>query len=238
MQLKIRRGQKEGGLVGKQVIFFIDARASLTRAEADDIRRYKLGNQVLYSNERHSALAENLRTPMSLPSGGVATTVLGGAASAMLQPYKMIGAAVLDRLNLSITVNSLEKGHHIECKGLDELLGTENAIRTACENLSLYLETAATFDGRELVVDFSNGEATMAALPAPAPALAAYDNPASAVAAPPAVQSDYRPVDTSPDRSAASPSIDEKIAKTAMKVFVAVTAIVLAFVVFRSCVGG
>ena len=41
---------------------------------------------------------------------------------------------------------------------MDELLGAEDAMMTACGNLRGYIETAASFDGREVLYDFSTGE--------------------------------------------------------------------------------
>lgn len=58
------------------------------------------------------------------------------------------------RLSLHITIDSLRKGHHIESKSLDEIMGAEDAIREGCENLRSYLDAAATYDGREQVVEF------------------------------------------------------------------------------------
>ena len=56
-------------------------------------------------------------------------------------------------MNLNITIASLQQGHHIECKDLGELLECEEAVITACKGLKGFLEAAATFDGREIIVD-------------------------------------------------------------------------------------
>lgn len=92
-------------------------------------------------------------------------------------------------LKLNITIGSLQKGQHVECKSLDELLAAEDAILTACKNLKAFLETAATFDGREVLIDFDTAEPVIIAeatrperkliAQAPAP-FAAYSAPASA----------------------------------------------------------
>jgi hypothetical protein len=47
----------------------------------------------------------------------------------------------------------LVSGQHIETKSLPELIGAEAAIREACDTVKGYLEVAATFDGREEVVE-------------------------------------------------------------------------------------
>jgi hypothetical protein len=64
----------------------------------------------------------------------------------------------LAKMQLNVTIASLGRGHHIECKDLEELLESEDTIRTACKNLTRYLEVADTFDGSELVVEYVNGE--------------------------------------------------------------------------------
>ena len=66
-------------------------------------------------------------------------------------------------MRLTITIASLERGQHIELKSLDELLAAEDAIMEACRTLRAYLETAATFDGREVLFDFSTEEPTVIA---------------------------------------------------------------------------
>ena len=83
---------------------------------------------------------------------------------------KSLAYTALAAMRLNVTINSLQQGQHIECKSLDELLGAEEAILEACKNLRTYLETAATFDGREVLVDFSTGEPEVVAQSTPAPA--------------------------------------------------------------------
>lgn len=61
-------------------------------------------------------------------------------------------------MQLSITIASLGRGHHVECKDLEELLESEDTVRNACKNLTRFLEVAATFDGSEIVVEYVNGE--------------------------------------------------------------------------------
>jgi hypothetical protein len=45
------------------------------------------------------------------------------------------------------------RGVHVECKDLDELLGAKSAILEAAQSLRSYLDVAATFDGREEIVE-------------------------------------------------------------------------------------
>lgn len=137
MQLKLVRSQKSAGMVSKSVMFCLDARADLTEEEKHLIDKYKLGKETIYDSvARQKRMAE---AGASLAGGGL----LRGAVS-----------AAMARLSLTVTVDSLCKGHHIEAKDLDELMGAEEALKVGCENLRAYLDIASTFDGREIVIDY------------------------------------------------------------------------------------
>lgn len=144
MQLRLKRSQRDGGVISKNVIFCLDAQAAFTREEDENIRRYKLHSQCIYNSEASKRLLD--RGDAAMADGSVRGSLRGLAFTA------------LAAMRLNITVNSLARGQHIECKSLDELLGAEDAIHEACRNLKVYLDTAATFDGREVVVDYAQPE--------------------------------------------------------------------------------
>lgn len=148
MQLKLRRSQRESGILGKNVIFCLDARVDLSSQEEQSLTRYKLLNQVIYNSE---ASKKHLESAAAHRDGSA-----GGA-------LKSLASIALAAMRLNITVASLQRGQHIECKSLDELLGAEDAIMEACETLRGYLDTAATFDGREILVSFDTGTPTIIA---------------------------------------------------------------------------
>lgn len=143
MQLKLKRSQREGGVIGKTVIFCLDVRVEYDPTEKRNIERYRLFNETVYNSEASKRHLERV----DANSDGTA-----------IGEWKALGYALLAAMKLNISISSLEKGHHIECKSLDELLGAENAVMSACKNLKAYLETAATFDGREVLVDFADEE--------------------------------------------------------------------------------
>lgn len=145
MQLVLRRSQKTTGMLSKSVSFVLDARADLTPEEVDAVKKYGLGSQILYASSKAKAHAE---TALSVDPATGTGFLKGIAAAAML------------KLALTITTDSLTKGHHIECKDLDELLGAEEAIQNACQAIRGYMEIAKTFDGREIVIDFEKQVAT------------------------------------------------------------------------------
>jgi len=135
MRLKLNRSQKTGGMISKKVIFILRAKADFSNEEQANIKKYGLGAQNIYNSEaaeRHADAAMDQR-------GGL----LRGLAS-----------AAMAKMSLSITIDSLMRGQDVECQNLDELLGAEEAIRSACENLKGYLEIADSFDGREVVVEY------------------------------------------------------------------------------------
>lgn len=171
MQLKVKRSQRQGGVMGNKLLFCLDARVEFNGEERANISKYKLGSMCIYNSEaakKHVVAA----------AGHMATGSVVGS-------LKAIGSYAMAAINLNITIDDLERGKHVECKDMDELLGAEDAVITACENLKTYLNTAATFDGREVLIDFSNEEPKVAA---PGPASLAPPPAAPAQLAAPMIQ--------------------------------------------------
>lgn len=139
MQLKLRRSQRAAGLMGKTVMFMLDARLDLNAEEEARVRKYKLGDLVIYNSASSRKHLEGM--------------VRAGADEGFGGFMGQMAHAAMARLSLNITVDGLVRGQHIECKDMDELLGAENAIRQAAQSTRGYLEIAETFDGREIVVD-------------------------------------------------------------------------------------
>ena len=177
MQLKIKRSQREAGLVSSKVIFCFDARVEFAGLERQSIERYKLHIEVIYNSE---ASKRHLATSDARQDGSTRGAL------------KSLASLALAAMNLNITIASLERGHHIECKSMEELLDAEDELIGACKNLKAYLDAAATFDGRELLIDFSGTEPTVVAQAVtpepmtvvPTPAASALPPPSLAIAAP------------------------------------------------------
>ena len=51
MQLKLKRSQRSGGIMGGKVIFGLDARADLSADEQGLVKKYALGKIVVYDSE-------------------------------------------------------------------------------------------------------------------------------------------------------------------------------------------
>jgi hypothetical protein len=153
MQLKLKRSQRAGGLMGGKVIFGLDARADLSADEQGLVKKYALGKVVVYDSEerkKHTQAAYGHFDDAAHNQGYDLTA----AGKGLWKNARGIASSAMMALSLRVTVDSLVSGQHIECKDLDELLGAERAILESCKSLKTYLETALTFDGREEVIEF------------------------------------------------------------------------------------
>jgi hypothetical protein len=145
MELKIKRGQRDAGLINTSMRFSVDARAVFTDEERKSIKKYDLGKLLVYQSEKAKAAALG----MQIVRDG---TVKGDMRS--------IGLIAVAAMNINIRVRDLEDGKSVECKSLDEVLGAEEAFIEGCKNLQAYLDTAATFDGRETIMSFTSAPRT------------------------------------------------------------------------------
>ena len=58
MQLKLKRSQRSGGMLGGKVFFVLDARADLATDERNLVNKYSLGKLVVYDSEARKKHAE------------------------------------------------------------------------------------------------------------------------------------------------------------------------------------
>lgn len=123
MKLLLRRDQKSG-FTGS-VTFTLSIRADLTKEELSSIEKYKLRKTMLYSR---GELAE-------------AGSGLLGIASRMA--FKM--------MNISVSVEDLVAGKHLEFKDIMEMLACIEQIKVASQNFKSVLEVASQFGGEEVV---------------------------------------------------------------------------------------
>lgn len=123
MKLLLRRDQKSG-LIGK-VTFTLAVRAELSDEEKNNIKKYKLGDTMLYE-----------RMAMTDKGSG-----LLGVASRLA--FKM--------MNLTVSINDLSGGKKIDCKDIVEMLAVEDQIKEAAQTFKNVLEAAASFGGEEVI---------------------------------------------------------------------------------------
>lgn len=155
MQLKLKRSQRAGGLMGGKIIFILDARAEPTREEAALIEKYKLGKTNVYDSAERRKHQETAYGHFGNAVDAASGPVSGrGLAGSLWSNARGLASSAMIALSLSVTIDSLIAGEHIECKDLNELLGAEGAITEACKNTKAYLDVASTFDGREELVEF------------------------------------------------------------------------------------
>ncbi len=153
MQLKLKRSQRSGGLMGGKVFFGLDARTDLSNEEQGLVKKYGLGKLVVYDSEARKKHNESAYGHFD-DAANTQGVGFSSAGRSLWKNARGIASAAMMALSLRVTVDSLMSGQHIECKDLDELLGAEAAILDACKSLKAYLDTALTFDGREEVVEF------------------------------------------------------------------------------------
>jgi hypothetical protein len=156
MALKLKRS-KRSNVMGK-VFFVLDARIGLNAEEHALVKKYRLGGFLIYESQARAkhreATKAHLESTREHPSlfDSPASQFLG-LGKTLFRIGRASVSAAMTAYSKNITVDSLIRGEHIECESMDELLAAENAIREAARNLKGYLEEAATFDGREEVIE-------------------------------------------------------------------------------------
>lgn len=123
MKLLLRREQKSG-MLGK-VSFQLNVRAELSEEEKANIKKYKLGDTMLYERDKLIDKGSGLL----------------GVASRLA--FKM--------MNITVSVDDLFGGKQIECKDIVEMLAVEDQIKEAAQTFKNVLAAAASFGGEEVV---------------------------------------------------------------------------------------
>jgi len=156
MALKLNRGQRPGAL--GRVIFTLDARIDVSADNRALITKYKLGNRIIYDSANRRAYTD--ATMDHLEKSRDNTSIFDspgrqawGAGKTFFRLGRAAISATAAALSLRITVNSLMKGVHVECKDMVELLEAEAAIVEAGQNLKAEIDAATTFTGQEHVID-------------------------------------------------------------------------------------
>jgi hypothetical protein len=153
MQLKLKRSQRSGGMMGGKIFFQLDARVDLSPDEQALVKKYNLGKTVVYDSEARKKHAETAGAHFDYAVGNSGST-LSAVGRGVWANARGLASVAMAALSLRVTVDSLVNGQHIECKDMDELLGAEGACREACRNIKSYLDVAESFDGREEIVEF------------------------------------------------------------------------------------
>ena len=132
MKLKLRRSQKQS-LTG--VKFALFAIVDLDKDEHAALTKYQLEKIVLYSSE----------------SGDEALALLRDKTSLVNQFVGLGSSWIARATNQIIMLGALVDGKEITCKDINELIGVEEQIRAACENLARILYVCENFGGEEVI---------------------------------------------------------------------------------------
>ena len=124
MKLMLRRDQKSG-LIGSSIKFTLTVRAELSDDEQAWVKKYKMGDTVLYQS--HELIDKG---------GG-----LLGLASRLA--FKM--------MTITVCVDDLAKGRSLEFKDIVEMLAVEGQIKQAAHTFKDVLAAAAHFGGEEII---------------------------------------------------------------------------------------
>jgi CubicO group peptidase (beta-lactamase class C family) len=110
MQLKIKRSQRTGGVLGGKIIFALDARAELSKEEASLIKKYGLGKIAVYDSE---ARKKNAATAYGhFDSGASGGWDAASSARGMWSNARGLARVAMAALSLRVTVDSLVTGEH------------------------------------------------------------------------------------------------------------------------------
>ncbi len=126
MQLKLKRSQRSGGIMGGKVIFGLDARADCRPEEQGLVKKYALGKIVVYDSEARKKRNEVRLWPFRRCREHAKVYGASSAGRSLWKNARGLASAAMMALSLRVTVDSLMSGQHIECKDLDELLGAES----------------------------------------------------------------------------------------------------------------
>ena len=131
MRLRFRRSQRMSGLMSKSAVFTLEARVDISDEELGHLKKYKMGQEVIYSRER------------------VAPDKSGeGSWSGIARNLAAYATA------LTIRIDDLISGTKVECKDILEMMAVEEQIVSACQTFKNILASMAHFDGEE-VIDLS-----------------------------------------------------------------------------------
>ena len=128
MRLRFRRSQRTAGLMSKTTVFTLEARVDITEEELGHLKKYKMGQEVIYAKERITADKSG--------DGGFANIARNLAAAATA---------------LTIRIDDLIKGTKVDCKDILEMLAVEEQIVSACQTFKNILASMAHFDGEEII---------------------------------------------------------------------------------------
>ena len=128
MRIRFRRSQRTSGIMSKSTIFTLEARVDISDEDLGHLKKYKMGQEVVYSRER---VASDKSGETSWT--GVARNLAAYATA------------------LTIRIDDLISGTKVECKDILEMVAVEEQIVSACQTFKNILASMAHFDGEEVI---------------------------------------------------------------------------------------
>jgi hypothetical protein len=128
MRIRFRRSQRMSGLMSKSAVFTLEARVDISDEDMGHVKKYKMGQEVIYSRER---IAADKSGEGSFK--GIARNLAAYATA------------------LTIRIDDLVSGTKVECKDILEMMAVEEQIVTACQTFKNVLSSMAHFDGEEVI---------------------------------------------------------------------------------------
>jgi len=126
MRLRLRRSQRMSGLMSKTAVFSLEARVDISDEEIAHIKKYKMGQEVLYAKERIAGSSEAKLSSIARNLASAATA-------------------------LTVRIDDLVRGTKVECKDILEMMAVEEQIVSACQTFKSILASMAHFDGEEVI---------------------------------------------------------------------------------------
>jgi len=128
MKLRLNRSQRTAGMMSKNVVFSLGAQVDLTAQEADYVKKYKMGKEVLYNKDRVNPEMTDYKSGKGI--------------------MRNLSAIAM---NINLTIDDLVTGRTIECKDITEVLDAEATVKSACQNLKYLLDACSGFEGEEII---------------------------------------------------------------------------------------
>lgn len=128
MRLRFRRSQRMSGIMSKTTVFTLEARVDISDEDLGHLKKYKMGQEIVYSRERVSADKSGEHS-----WSGIARNLAAYATA------------------LTIRIDDLISGTKVECKDILEMMAVEEQIVSACQTFKNILQSMAHFDGEEVI---------------------------------------------------------------------------------------
>jgi hypothetical protein len=128
MELLLSKSQEKGMLGLGSISFILDVKTKLMPEEAELVKRYKMGDILIYEKLPVSEMVK----------------ATGGLTSGLLAVASKV-------LKLQFKVSDLVNGRQVKCKDIGEMISAHEQIESAAENFYNLLMAAKNFEGEEVI---------------------------------------------------------------------------------------